>query len=125
MGILANISAGELLDKVSILKIKKNKIKEENKLKEIEKELSVLEEICEKNLKGYRPWGEKLNRINLIVWENVGAQWEKYKNNKYDFRCIELSKAVIINNDKRFQIKDAINKFYDSEIKEQKSYDDK
>jgi hypothetical protein len=124
MKILVNTSVGELLDKFSVLEIKKEKIKDSEKLIEINRELEILKKICDENLKDYDTWVKKLKEINLIIWDNIGKQWKKYNAQEYNENCIDLSKEVIINNDKRFQIKDEINQFYGSQIKEQKSYED-
>ncbi|MDD5192593.1 MAG: hypothetical protein PHX96_05630, partial [Candidatus Nanoarchaeia archaeon] len=78
--ILVNISIGELLDKISVLEIKKEKIGNKEKSNEINKELITLKKICEENLKGYEIWVKKLKEINLIVYDNIEKQWEKEKN---------------------------------------------
>jgi len=123
MEILVNISIGELLDKVSVLEIKREKIKNEVKLIEINKELKILKNICEKNLDNYLSWMEKLKEVNKKIWDAVERQAEAKRRKEYNETHIELSKEVLVNNDFRFRIKDEINKFYGSEIKEQKSYD--
>ena len=123
MDILVNISIGELLDKISILEIKKEVITDKDKLVEIYKELLSLKEICYKNLKDFNQWIEKLKKVNKEIWDAVGEQADTERKKEYDENCIPLSRKVLVNNDLRFRIKDEINKFYGSEIKEQKSYD--
>ena len=123
MDILVNISVGELLDKISSLEIKKEAITDNNKLVEIYKELLILKEICYKNLKEFEQWIEKLKKVNKEIWDAVGKQAETEREKEYNEGCIILSRKVLVNNDLRFRIKDEINNFYGSKIKEQKSYD--
>ena len=123
MDISVNISVGELLDKISILEIKKDLIKDKDKLVEIYKELLIFKDICYKNLKDFDQWIEKLKNVNQDIWDAVGKQADLEREKRYDETCIPLSRRVLVSNDLRFRIKDEINKFYGSQIKEQKSYD--
>jgi hypothetical protein len=123
MEIFTPISVGEILDKISILEIKREHIKNEVKLNEIEKELTALIKICDVTLQYYKYWVEKLKEANRLVYDDIEKQFEKEKKGEYDHTCVQLSRDVILNNDKRYQIKREINNFYGSEIKEQKSYD--
>ena len=123
--ILVEVSVGELLDKISILEIKKEKIKDINKLKFINEEYIILKNQFEKNIK----IDEKLNKlfkslkeIHLKLWniENDKRMCEK----KSDFgeKFIELSRNIHFFNDDRAKIKLEINNHTGSVIKEIKEY---
>ena len=123
--ILTEISAGELLDKISILEIKLDNIKDKEKLVEINKEYKSLEETRKANVKiteALQKLTDQLSEINLILW-NIEEEKRKCEKNK-DFgkNFIQLSRNVYINNDKRAKIKSDINKLLGSNIKEIKSY---
>ena len=123
MELKTDVSVGEILDKISVLKVKAQRISDKAKLKEVHKELEVLTKLCDENLKDYTPWVEELKKVNEEIWDLIDKQWAFEKKNQYDSRCIELSRSVILVNDKRFQIKKKINEFYGSNIKEVKSFD--
>ena len=125
--ILAEISAGELLDKMTILEIKLNKIKDKEKLLEITKEYESLKETKKINIKLTKDLEaliEQLKETNLKLWdiEDKTRIYEKNKNFGQEF--IELSRSVYINNDKRANIKSKINELLGSNIKEIKQYVD-
>ena len=113
-----NISLGELLDKVSILKIKKKKIRDKDKLKEINLELKELKPFLKREHKSYI---KMLMKINLSIWNGVDKQWKMENEDNYDFSCVDLARDVLLNNHKRFNIKDEVNRLFNSEIKEVKS----
>ena len=123
--ILAEISAGELFDKITILEIKKTKISNKEKLFEINKELSSLNETVKKFIPDQSSISKYINDlkdINLKLWdiEDGKRAAEKYK--KFDEKFIELSRNVYKFNDERAKIKLAINTSLGSKIKEVKSY---
>jgi hypothetical protein len=123
--ILVEVSAGELLDKISILEIKKDKIKDPNKLSFIKDELSKLKDELEKNVKSDAKLGElfqSLKIINLRLWtiEDDKRQCEKEK--IFDENFIKISRDVHILNDDRAKIKLDINNHTGSLIKEIKEY---
>ena len=125
--ILIEVSIGELLDKISILEIKKDKIKDPNKLSFIKDELSKLKDELEKNVKSDAKLGElfqSLKIINLRLWtiEDDKRQCEKEK--IFDENFIKLSRDVHILNDDRAKIKLDINNHTGSLIKEIKEYTD-
>ena len=123
--ILAEISAGELIDKITILEIKKTKINDGEKLKNIEKELSSLNETFKKvipKLSEIKILSDKLKSINLKLWDIENAKRLAEKNNNFDEKFIELSRSVYKNNDERAKIKLEINNILGSNIKEVKSY---
>ena len=123
--ILIEVSIGELLDKISILEIKKDKIKDPNKLSFITDELSKLKDELEKNVKSDAKLGElfqSLKIINLRLWtiEDDKRQFEKEK--IFDENFIKISRDVHILNDDRAKIKLDINNHTGSLIKEIKEY---
>ena len=123
--ILAEISAGELIDKITILEIKKIKISNKEKLNDIEKELSSLNgtmktSIPDQNL--IKDLIVKLKEINLKLWDiEDGKRAEK--ENSFNEKFIELARNVYKFNDERAKIKLAINNTLGSNIKEVKSYE--
>ena len=123
--IIVEVSIGELLDKISILEIKQEKIKDSEKLKFINKEHSILKNQLEKNIKS----DEKLNdlyqslkEINAKLWviEDDKRQCEKDKD--FGEKFIKLSRDVHFFNDNRAKIKLEINNHTGSTIKEIKEY---
>ena len=123
--IIVEVSIGELLDKISILEIKQEKIKNPEKLKFITNEYSILKDQLEKKVKS----DDKLNKlyqslkeINLKLWiiEDDKRQCEKDKN--FGEKFIKLSRDVHFLNDDRAKIKLEINNHTGSKIKEIKEY---
>ena len=125
--ILTEISAGELLDKISILEIKLNKIKDSVLLKEVKKEYDILIETKNKNIvvsNEIYAFYKELKETNEKLWdiENEIRSCEKDSNFKEKF--IKLSRNVYISNDIRAKIKLKINKALGSNIREVKQYTD-
>tara|TARA_Y200000002_G_C22303673_1_gene505586 strand:+ start:152 stop:547 length:396 start_codon:yes stop_codon:yes gene_type:complete len=123
--ILAEISAGELLDKITILEIKKEKIKDKEKLDDINKELASLsltsgEKIPDKSQ--VKDLIIDLKKINLRLWDIEEGKRLAEKNKKFDDEFIKLSRDVYKSNDERAKIKLKINKILGSNIKEVKSH---
>ena len=119
------VSSGELIDKITILKIKKKKIFNKSKLKNINNELSLLNEIYKNNFKNNKKlllYEKKLIKINKKLWdiEDKIRFLESKKNFNQQF--IDLARAIYINNDKRSEIKKKINKLTGSRLIEEKSY---
>ena len=124
--ILAEISAGELIDKITILNIKKEKITNNEKLVEIEKELKSLKDTFNKKIipdNSLLELMEQLTKINLMLWDIEDGKRNAEKNKKFDERFIELARNVYKLNDERAKIKLKINNLLGSNIKEVKSYD--
>ena len=124
--ILAEISAGELIDKITILNIKKEKITNNEKLVEIEKELKSLKDTFNKKIipdNSLLELMEQLKKINLMLWDIGDGKRNAEKNKKFDERFIELARNVYKFNDERAKIKLKINNLLGSNIKEVKSYD--
>ena len=123
--ILAEISAGELVDKISILEIKKTKIIDNNKLKDIEKELLSLNVTFKKfipDLSKIKPLINSLKSINLKLWDIENGKRLAEKNNDFGEKFIELARSVYKTNDERAKIKLEINDILGSNIKEVKSH---
>ena len=124
--ILAEISAGELIDKITILEIKKEKISNKEKLIEVDKELVSLNETLKKSIKDESKilsFKNDLKKINLKLWDIEDGKRSAEKNNQFDEKFIELARSVYKFNDERAKIKLAINNALGSNIKEVKSYE--
>ena len=123
--LLAEISAGELVDKITILEIKKKKIKDQEKLAEVDKELISLNNTFQKNISqnaDLKNMIKDLKEINLKLWDIEDGKREAEKNKKFDNKFIELARNVYKLNDERAKIKLKINQFLGSNIKDVKSY---
>ena len=123
--ILAEISAGELIDKITILEIKKIKISNKEKLNDIEKELSSLNGTMKKSIPDQKLIKDlivKLKEINLKLWDIEDGKRAAEKENNFGEKFIELARNVYKFNDERAKIKLAINNILGSNIKEVKSY---
>ena len=123
--IIVEVSVGELLDKISILEIKKEKIKDPEKLKFISNEHSILKNQLEKNVKSddkLNDFYQSLKEINAKLWviEDDKRQCEKDKN--FGEKFVKLSRDVHFLNDDRAKIKLEINNYTGSIIKEIKEY---
>ena len=123
--ILVEVSVGELLDKISILEIKKEKIKDLNKLKFISNEHSILKDQLDKNVKSDEKLDylfKSLKEINAKLWviEDDKRQYEKEKD--FTEKFIKLSRDVHFLNDDRAEIKLEMNNHTGSKIKEIKEY---
>ena len=119
--ILAEISAGELIDKITILEIKKEKISNKEKLVEVNKELVSLNETLKKSINDESKiinFKNDLKRINLKLWDIEDGKRSAEKNNQFDEKFIELARSVYKFNDERAKIKSAINEALGSNIKE-------
>ena len=120
----APISIGELVDKITILEIKKNKL-QQSKLKNVLKELSFLRKLMEKHkIEITEDLFTQLQEINLTLWNIEDQIRIKEKNKEFDNAFIELARSVYFNNDKRAEIKKSINLLSNSEITEEKLYSD-
>lgn len=123
-----NASVGELLDKISILKIKEQKINDEKKLFNITKELNLLSSIAEKFIekdeKSYKKFMDELFEVNLQLWETEDSIRILENKKNFNDEFIQLARNVYYSNDKRFEIKSKINNFYGSEIVEEKDYEE-
>ena len=123
--ILVEVSVGELLDKLSILEIKKDKIKDNNKLKFISEEYVILKNQFEKNVKIDNKLNnlfESLKDINNKLWDIENEKRLCEKNSDFSETFIKTSRDIHFLNDKRGNIKLEINNYSGSKIKEIKEY---
>ena len=118
----APISIGELIDKITILEIKKNKL-QNSKFENVLKELSFLRKLMEKHqIEITDNLFTQLKEINLTLWNIEDQIRIKEKNKEFDNIFIELARSVYFTNDKRFKIKSEINTFFGSSVVEEKEY---
>jgi len=125
--ILSEISAGELLDKISILEIKLEKITDKNNLEEVKKEHKILKETQLSSINidnNINNLFDSLKKINLILWNVEDKLRICEKNKDFGKNFIELARDVYVNNDKRSKIKSEINNLLGSNIREIKQYID-
>ena len=124
--IYAEISAGELVDKITILEIKKEKITNKEKLIEIKKELDSLTNTFNKSIKkniNLETLTKELKNTNLKLWDIENKKRELEKKQGFGKEFIELARNVYRFNDERAKIKLKINEALGSNIKEVKSYE--
>ena len=124
MEISIPISIGELLDKISIIQIKKEKILDKSKLKYLSEEFEILSKKAEaiKNIdqEAYNNFYNLLYEINIELWDIEDKLRELEYESNFDDNFVKLARSVYITNDKRFEIKSNINNFFKSSIVEQK-----
>tara|TARA_B100000686_G_scaffold229133_1_gene236505 strand:- start:927 stop:1316 length:390 start_codon:yes stop_codon:yes gene_type:complete len=123
--ILVEISVGELLDKISILKIKKEKIKDTDKLKFVEDEYNILKDQLDKNIKVDNKLNElfdSLKNVNSKLWIIEDEKRLYEKNSDFGEKFVKVSRDIHFLNDKRSKIKSEINNYTGSKIKEIKQY---
>ena len=126
MIITTPVSLGELVDKISILHIKNNNIKDDEKLKLIREELKLLTITLDGHLKknDIQEFLDALIKINSELWIIEDQIRDCERSKKFDEKFISLARSVYITNDKRSEIKLDINKKFGSEIVEVKSYEE-
>ena len=125
--ILSEISAGELLDKISILEIKLDKIKGKENLEEINKEYKILKDVHNSSIEvteQLKTLFKEIKEVNLNLWNIEDELRICEKNKDFGQSFIKLARDVYLNNDKRSKIKSTINKILGSNIKEIKQYVD-
>jgi len=123
--ILSEVSAGELLDKISILEIKLEKISDKSSLEQIKKEYKMLKENQNSTIKlegKIEDLFKSLKNINFKLWNIEDRLRVCEKNKDFGKEFIELAREVYLNNDKRSKIKSDINKILGSNIMEIKQY---
>jgi hypothetical protein len=123
--ILVEVSVGELLDKISILEIKKEKLKDEKNLKFINDELKILKTELDQNIKSdekLEKFFQSLKEINSKLWVIEDDKRLCEKNSDFGEKFIKLSRDVHFLNDDRAKIKLEINNHTGSKIKEIKEY---
>ena len=125
--ILSEISAGELIDKISILEIKLEKIKDKTSQDEINKEYNILKEVQNSSIEiteKLKTLLKEIKEVNLNLWNIEDKLRICEKNKDFGQTFIELARGVYLNNDKRSKIKSKINEVSGSNIKEIKQYVD-
>ena len=119
------ISLGELVDKISILIIKKKNIKDQKKIDYVNKELDALQNTLIKyvNYNNIDKYLNELIDINSKLWKVEDEIRECERNKKFDENFIKLARSVYFTNDERANAKSNINKIFGSELVEVKSYE--
>lgn len=123
--ITAPIAVGELIDKITILEIKAERIADPDKLQNINAELKLLNEI--KSAAGLdapdmTPLAEELKKVNATLWDVEDEIRKLEVSGDFGERFVALARSVYLTNDRRSRIKQGINLKYGSEIVEEKSY---
>ena len=117
------VSIGEVIDKITILQIKEEKIKDDVKLLHIRKELNILNNtLLNSGINVPQDMTDRLRDINTQLWDAEDILREKESIELYDDEFVKCAVLDSVLNDKRFLVKNEINNFCDSDIKEQKSY---
>lgn len=127
MTIKVELAYGELLDKVTILQIKSERITDEDKLANVNKELELLNKLWNQDEKSSVDIANEftaLKEINEKIWDIEDGIRDKERVKEFDQEFIELARSVYFSNDKRAEIKRAINLKLGSELIEEKSYAD-
>lgn len=127
MTLKVEVSVGELLDKMTILEIKSERIKDPEKLRNIGNELSCLKQAWEEsryNKESVVESVQKLKTINEALWEIEDDIRIKETKQEFDDEFIKLARAVYQTNDQRARVKKEINDLTGSELTEEKSYPD-
>lgn len=121
----APVSIGELIDKMTILEIKLERITDEHKLENIRRELLSLQTIFYRTIQVTPELQEliqELKAANEALWETEDLIRDKEREGKFDEEFIRLARSVYIQNDERYRTKSAINRLLDSDLIEEKSY---
>jgi len=127
MTIKVELSYGEMLDKITILQIKSERISDAGKVANVNKELNLLNSLWQADEKSGIDISEefsKLKKINEALWDIEDDIRDKERAKEFDERFIELARAVYVTNDQRADIKRVINVKLGSDLVEEKSYAD-
>jgi hypothetical protein len=122
--IKCQVSIGEILDKVSILKIKKKRIKQKAKIKNVNHELDILlKEVSQLDSDSdyIKDSISSLVSVNELLWDIIDEIKEKERKQVFDDRFIELARLTYQKNDERFFLKYKINEYFNSDIVEEKN----
>lgn len=124
MMVQVKVSLGELVDKLSILEIKSQKISDPQKLEHVNREKKSLQETLDDlALEGIEAFQKELFEVNSELWDIEDRIREKERNSQFDGEFIEIARAVYVTNDKRFDVKDRCNRHFGSSLQEVKSYE--
>ena len=121
------VSPGEVLDKITILEIKSERMSDPEKVHNVKAELALLQATWSENIRDTREIQSlhaPLKEINEALWEIEDDIRDKERAKEFDDRFIELARAVYVTNDKRSRVKKDLNLHLGSEIIEEKSYQD-
>lgn len=119
------VSPGELLDKITILEIKADRITDTEKLQNVETELQLLTEVWKQSLADnntVKQLKRELKTTNICLWDIEDQIRNKEARKEFDQEFIELARSVYLQNDKRAEVKKQINVMLGSKILEEKSY---
>jgi len=123
------VSVGELVDKITILELKSQRIEDRNKLAIVSKELKLLEKLYDKLLKNNKDVLESLNnlrlslsKVNLRLWNLEDKIRQRESAAKFDEKFVEFARSIYVHNDRRMHIKNHINELVGSDIAEVKQY---
>jgi len=125
--ILIPISPGELLDKITILQIKSERITDATKVANVKTELGMLEQVWSEAVSDdeqIRALKRELKSVNEALWEIEDDIRDEERNRRFGERFIELARAVYVTNDERANAKKKVNLHLNSSIVEEKSYQD-
>ena len=121
------ISPGELLDKITILQIKSERIDDSAKLANVNRELEMLTRVWEQSVESderIEALAARLKSINESLWEIEDDIRDEERNKRFGERFVELARAVYVTNDERADAKKQVNLLLGSSIVEEKSYQD-
>jgi len=125
--ILIPISPGELLDKITILQIKAERIADPVKVANVKTELDMLSKVWDESVESddvIRALSAELKSINARLWEIEDDIRDEERNRRFGARFVELARAVYVTNDERADAKKKVNLHLNSTIVEEKSYQD-
>ena len=121
------VSPGEVLDKITILEIKSERMSDPEKVANVRVELALLQETWKEFISDdevIRGLHTQLKDVNEALWEIEDDIRDKERAKEFDERFIELARAVYVTNDRRSEVKKELNLHLGSEIVEEKSYQD-
>jgi predicted nucleic acid-binding Zn-ribbon protein len=118
------VSNGEIVDKLTIIEIKLERIKDEKKLANLSKEFKELDEAVSKIISRNDPLYKRLYDINVRLWEIEDRIRDLERNKDFGDNFIEAARSVYFTNDERSELKREINNKTGSVLKEEKSYED-
>jgi hypothetical protein len=125
MSLLIPVSAGELIDKITILRVKAERIGDSAKEANVRKELTLLEDVCVQTIgsvKGLDPLTAELLAVNAALWDIEDSKRDCERRQDFGPAFIALARSVYIENDRRAAIKRRINDLTGSDIVEEKSH---
>jgi hypothetical protein len=125
MNVRVEISIGEFFDKLTILEIKRSRIRDADKLRNVDRELESLNRLLEGlpfSRQDVREEVDELRALNERLWVIEDELRERESRKAFDDAFVELARAVYLTNDRRFEVKKAINRKLGSDFVEEKSY---